>query len=1239
MALSRSARHLSALAVCCLLLACPGTGDEPPEPPTPPPDPSELPCDPPLVLTPDQAALNPLSITGLQASGGTEDYIFEQVENGSGGILNPLTGGYLSGALEGTVDVFRLTDRGCIGEATAEIQILAGMEVLPEYVVLPYDDSFEYEIVGGSGSYECVLPLLESYGTVTSGCVFTAPSFDAYDQVRVIDVETGEEVDVTVRTIEEAVLETEAQRIFVPTGSEYLFQLSGGSDLYDVELVDGDSVSWTGEAFVPSEPGTSTYRFSDRFVDLSVEIEVTGVQPQSPPLERWGDFSTSGSFLTPGDLDGDARPDLLLGLGEIDLNATNGGAVFLYSGSTTGVDASPSSSWGGWEPGEAFGDSLAVGDFDADGLADLAVGSPLADLGGASSGAVSVFGGLEGGGFSSEPILQIEGPSAGALFGDSLAACDFNADGITDLAVGAPRGEDSLAFEVSNNQGAVYVHLGGVDGLQVSSENAAWGEMEEEEGGFSGRSNAFIGRTLAAGDMDGDGFCDLAIGAWEFTTGGGQGQDGAVHLYRGKAADAFDGGGLEWDPIKVWIGDPEEASGTEFGYALAMDDLDGDGLADLVVGQPRHLDPEGLTGRPGAVLAFLGRDFIFDELRTEVAEDSADWVVLGDDTNDRFGEALALGDLNGDGVPDLVVGSPVDEDAAGPVDAGGAAVFHGVSGSLPPPVADAWIRSSGEEDPSDPTVLEAGDRFGQLTAILAAGAADEVGEVLVHSGLDNSLGWNVGRTLAIPGEGQTPWRPLDLPGGPSAQGLGSGVALVGDINGDGWDDLAVGAPGQALGEGLYGAGTVHLFAGSPEGFSVTESTELREFPMHSSSDGLGTAIDPAGDFDGDGYDDFVVFAPGEDRPSSFGTAFANPDDCPAARSNSGAAWIFSGGEELPDTPSFVWFGSRANAAIVRSAGPLDWNGDGMDDLIIAEPGYSEGGPANRGSVMIFFGRSSDPLGISVLCSPDEVLEGFRSGDAFGTGVAVLGDLDEDGCDDVAVGAPSEDLAGNGGGSLRVVFGWGPGCRPEPAAITMANTVNTDNFGAVLSAGGDADGDGLPDLLVSASNRSVGIGNELGSVWLVPGWYLASIPPEPWDGSDPQILWPFSPDSSRYRLNGWIDDEQFGVATAFVPGFTQDGRDGIAVGGPAGQLGGLYGSGGVRVHEVDISSGGTWGHFIDPTPTAVLGGENHHAAGAQVGRWLDGGSRDGQPVLVVGGPGAHSLSTSGGTAWVLELASD
>ena len=1232
--------HTAAVLALLALMGCPEPGPGEDEPETPPEDPDSLTCDPPLVLTTETPALPVLSITRLEARGGTGQYLFEQVDNQSGGLLNALTGAYLTGPTEGVLDRFRLTDAGCEGQADAELEILTSITVSPMEAELPFGASFQYEISGGSGDYTCSLSLLQTFGTVTDDCIFTAAGFPATDEIEVHDRGTGESVFTVVHSVEAVELMVDAPRVYIPSASRYVYPILGGSGHYDVERTEGVSVDWDGEAFVPVEDDLTWSEFvvRDRFVDVAIDVAVRAVDPLPVPLQRWGNGSERGGFLSPGDVTGDGIPDLLFGSAETDHSSTDGGAVFLYEGTPEGLATSPVASWGGWLPGEAFGTSMAVADFDDDGRLDLAVGAPLASpYGILRAGSVYIFYGEEGGGFAAESGRELHGEQVSDHFGTSLATGDFDGDGFWDLAVGAPDAEDNLALQVMPGQGGVFVYLGSLTGLPMLPDSAVWGKTVDESGFYVPAIDARVGVRLAAADTDLDGFWDLAVSAPTRSADTGGLNDGAVHIYRGKGADVIDDGGLHWDPVKSFVSASGSFPGSELGASIAFAELGGTEHPELVVGAPGRDDK-------GAVFVLEGRDYLFDSSREEDIGDAPTWLTTGEVTGDRLGQAIALADLSGDGRPDLLAGAPSlisqgEHPHALPdleeQDSGRLALFAGAEGVF---FADepTWLGELGPEPtPADPTQLDGADLVGTHVGALAA-SDTQPGQVVTFALGEDSLGHNVGRPLMTAPVAPAEWVALEFPGGPSGQKLGAGLALLGDIDGDGRTDIGVGAPYQHGSSGATDIGAAHVFVSPTEALSSEVPWALGGFPMHGLGDYLGATLAPAGDFDGDGYDDFILFAPGEDRPSSYGTEFSDPATCAGTRTGAGAAWIFRGGEELPTSPSFVFWGAATNAALAIVAEPLDWNGDGLTDLAFGEPTYSTSGLPGRGAVRILEGRPWSGAGIDAICSHDEALLGLRSIDNFGTSITRLGDLDGDGCDELAVGAPREDLAGTDGGSIRVLFGHGESCRTEPAVITMSGQVSLDEFARTLVGGQDLDGDGLPDLVVSAYERSVGIGNELGSVWMVPGYFLASIEPEPWTGNDPDILWPFAIDDSRYRLNGWIDDEEFGASLALVPNVTTDGRPGIAVGAPLANLGGLYESGGVRIHVVDTSASGTWGHFLDPDPVAVFGGENHHGGGAEVGDRLYGGVRQGEPTLLIGGTGAHSLSTSGGAAWAVDL---
>ena len=227
-----------------------------------------------------------------------------------------------------------------------------------------------------------------------------------------------------------------------------------------------------------------------------------------------------GSALEAGDFDNDGFADLAVGVHFESLGSAAGaGVVNVLSGSAGGLTGSGSQLFrqgaggvlGTPEDNDQFGSSLAAGDFDNDGFAELAIGAPLETVASVEQlGSVNVLPGSAGGLTGSGSQLLSEGlnglpgnPENSDQFGWSLAAGDFDNDGFADLAVGL-RGEDFDA-------GAVIVLSGSAGGLSGSDGRV----FRQGAGGVVGRSELGdrFAHALAAGDFDNDGFADLAVGA------------------------------------------------------------------------------------------------------------------------------------------------------------------------------------------------------------------------------------------------------------------------------------------------------------------------------------------------------------------------------------------------------------------------------------------------------------------------------------------------------------------------------------------------------------------------------------------------------------------------------------------------------------------------------------------------------------------------------------------------------
>jgi hypothetical protein len=331
---------------------------------------------------------------------------------------------------------------------------------------------------------------------------------------------------------------------------------------------------------------------------------------------------------------------------------------------------------------DAFGSALASGDFDGDGRDDLAVGVPGKDdyiPGAAEDGAVHIiYGSAAGLTASGDQIFTQEttgvpGDAEGSdRLGASLAACDFNGDGRDDLAIGAPG-------EVVNGNafaGAINVLYGSVAGITATNSQL----FHQDSSGItdSAGEDEQFGHALTAGDFDGDGRADVAVGV-PFQDVSGNDGAGAVHAIYGSAAGLSASGDQVFHRDTTNIADVPGAFDF-LGYALASGDFNSDGRDDLAVGVP--VDDVDGTGDAGSVNIIYGSaagltttgNRTFDRDDSGMAGEAAPFH--------NFGFSLASGDFDGDGRDDLGVGVPIDQaDGTDPA-AGSIHAIYGSSGGL-----------------------------------------------------------------------------------------------------------------------------------------------------------------------------------------------------------------------------------------------------------------------------------------------------------------------------------------------------------------------------------------------------------------------------------------------------------------------------------------------------------------------------------------------------------------------------
>jgi len=395
-----------------------------------------------------------------------------------------------------------------------------------------------------------------------------------------------------------------------------------------------------------------------------------------------------GAVAAAGDLNGDGFGDVVGGGYQCDAGGLDAGRAYVYYGGRA-VDAKPDLYLTGEAAGDLFGVSVAsAGDVNRDGFPDLIVGAHENDAFGANSGRAYIYFG--GPGVDSKPDVVLSGEAAGDAFGYSVASAgDVNGDGCADVVVGAY--ENSAR---AGGAGRAYLFFGGVQ-MDNPPDLVFTGEAAGDYFGIS---------VASAGDLNGDKYGDVIVGAYQNDIGGRD---------AGRAYVFFGGPRADDRPDLTLTG---VAAGDAFGFSVApAGDVNKDGTADVIVGA-YHNDAGG---------ADAGRAYVFfGGVRPDARPDL---ILTGDAAGDAFGFAVAGGgDLNGDGFSDVVVGG-YGSDAGGSA-AGRAYVYFG--GTPPDAVPDFTVTGEATLDNLGYAVSGGsdldGDGFGDVAVAAPFGDAGRV---------------------------------------------------------------------------------------------------------------------------------------------------------------------------------------------------------------------------------------------------------------------------------------------------------------------------------------------------------------------------------------------------------------------------------------------------------------------------------------------------------------------------------
>ncbi|EDX82844.1 FG-GAP repeat domain protein [Synechococcus sp. PCC 7335] len=1038
--------------------------------------------------------------------------------------------------------------------------------------------------------------------------------------------------------------------------------------------------------------------------DVGASFVVFGAEDSFAPSLELSALDGSNGFVingiggssvsSGGDVNGDGVDDLIIGApGATSNGKRRVGESYVVFGSEGGfapslelsaLDGSNGFVLNGIDDGDSSGSSVSsAGDVNGDGFDDLIIGAPGADPNGNNrAGESYVVFGSEGGFAPSLELSALDGSNGFVLNGIGAfnssgrsvsSAGDVNGDGLDDLIIGASSGNTYV--------GESYVVFGSEEGFAPSLELSALDGSNGfvlngiDDGDASGRS------VSSAGDVNGDGIDDLVIGAPNADPNEirSAGESYVVFGFEGGFAPSLELSALDGSNGFVIEGiDRDDRSGSSVSSA---GDVNGDGFDDLTIG----------AGYAGESYVVFGAEGGFaPRLELSALDDSNGFVISGIYASDRFDYSVSdAGDVNGDGFDDLIIGVSYS-DPYGIYNASASYVIFGQLARPAPSAADDIVTTD-EDSPISGNVLDNDSDVDSNSLMVTAvnGAAANVGgEITLFSGalltlnadgsfvydpngqfealsdgetdsdrfiytfsdgtvtgratvtvtIDGNIGFNAALNLAD----------LDGSNGFVINGIddfdlsGRSVSSAGDVNGDGFDDLIIGAP-NADPDGKLDAGESYVVFGAADGF--TPSLELSALDGNNgfvingidAYDISSYSVSSAGDVNGDGFDDLII-----------GARFADPN----GNTNAGESYVVFGAADgftpslelsaLDGNNGFVINGIDAydiSGRSVSSAG--DVNGDGFDDLIIGALLADPNGRLDAGESYVVFGAASGfapSLELSALDGSNGfVINGIDDGDYSGRSVSSVGDVNGDGFDDLIIGAPDADPNGRFfAGESYVVFGAGDGFAPslELSALDGSNGFVIDGIDdgdysdRSISSAGDVNGDGFDDLIIGADYADPNGNISAGESYVVFG--AAS-------GFAPSLELSALDGSNGFVING-IDDGDYSDRSVSSAGDVNgDGFDDLIIGAPdadpngrffAGESYVVFGAGDGFASSLELSTlDGSNGFTINGIDRSDASGRSVSSVGDVNG--------DGFDDLIIGAPNADpNGNTAAGESYVI-----